>query len=260
MLFLVVLCFLCTLIPTAPAATRVLVWSDEFNAPDWSGPGPSKWRVTDRASQVNGELQYYLPRDVFHWGGFLVLKSERSSLGGRNYTSGRVDTKDRFTFTYGEVEVRAWVINASSIGGPATGIWPAIWLLNAACEAAVPCSAGNWPPEIDLGEWKGEAPGSVYMTHHFGVYPNHRNAGTIYSGPDFSAGFHDFKLVWDPNKIVWYIDGQECFRRTSDIPNVPMQIVLNVAVGGNFAGLQSPGNTVFPRETKIDYVRVYRWQ
>lgn len=256
---LAMLCLSATITP-ANAATRVLVWSDEFNAPDFSPANGSKWRVTDRASTVNNELQYYTPSDVFHWGGNLVLKSERRSLGGRSYTSGRVDTKDRFTFTYGEVEIRAWVINASNTPGTATGVWPALWLLNAPCEAAVPCSAGNWPPEIDIGEWKGEAPTKIYMTHHYGVYPNNGYAGTTFTGPNFNTGFHDFKLVWDPNQIVWYVDGVQRYRRTTDIPHVPMQLILNVAVGGNFDGLGNPANTAFPRETKIDYVRIYRWQ
>jgi beta-glucanase (GH16 family) len=245
---------------TSKAVSRVLVWSDEFNAGDFTAANSSKWRVTDRVSDVNAELQYYTPSDVFQWGGALVLKSERRSLGGRAYTSGRVDTKGKFQFQYGEVEMRAWVINASNTGGTAWGIWPGLWLVNAACEAAVPCAAGEWPPELDIGEWKGEIPSKIYMTQHYGVWPSNGYSGTTYTGPNFSTGFHDYKLVWDSTQVVWYVDSVERYRVTSNIPTKQMQIVLNVAVGGNFDGLASPASTTFPRETKIDYVRVYRWQ
>jgi beta-glucanase (GH16 family) len=260
---LLVLALVATIPPrTTKALTYTLVFQDEFNWGNFSRPDGSKWRVTEKVSTVNEEKQYYRAANAFHWGGSLVLKSVRENYGGRLYTSGRVDTKGKFEFQYGEVEIRAQIINAGgpNITGTAPGVWPAIWLVNAACEAAQPCATNEWPPEIDIGEWKGESPSKIYMTQHFGVYPNNGYNGTTWWGPDFSQGFHTYKLLWDPNQIVWYVDGVQHHRVTTNIPSKKMQIVLNVAVGGNFDGLQDPGGTAFPRETKIDYVRVYRWQ
>jgi len=36
----------------------------------------------------------------------------------------------------------------------------------------------------------------------------------------------------------------------------PFYIIMNLAVGGNFGG-NPDGNTVFPGEMQVDYVRVY---
>lgn len=70
---------------------------------------------------VNEELHHYMWDDVWQEQGFLFLRSQRRSYGGRQYTSGRVDTRNKFQFQYGEVEWRAQLPKGR-------GIWPALWL------------------------------------------------------------------------------------------------------------------------------------
>ncbi|RMF84949.1 MAG: glycosyl hydrolase family protein [Planctomycetota bacterium] len=223
-----------------------LIWSDEFDGPSLDG---NKWRVEDLHLIKNAELQYYAPDDVYLQNGNLVLRSQQRTYWGYDengawrqfdYTSGLVDTRDRFAFTYGRVEVRAKL--------PSTqGIWPAHWMLP---------DSRQWPPEIDIMELLGHEPTRVYMTHHWGTWPNVQSDGGSYSGPDFSAGFHTFAIEWLPDRILWYVDDVLRFSSTISIPQEPFFLTLNTAVGGNWPG-NPDGTTVFPQYHEIDYVRVY---
>ncbi len=230
----------------AHALTYTLVFSDEFNN-TWVDT--SKWNITNIASTVNNELEYYAPDEVWESGGVLVLHSQRRNYGGRSYTSGRVDTQNHFTLQYGEV---IW----HAMAPKGKGIWPALWLVQYQCPPATPCN--TWPPEIDVMELKGSNPYTNYMTNWWGLYPNQQYNTQTYSGPDFSQ-WHEYHLVWDPSQIEWFVDGTLVKRVTSNIPNQPMQIIMNVAVGGVFDG-NPDGSTVFPTYMFIDWIHVYRWQ
>jgi hypothetical protein len=127
------------------------------------------------------------------------------------------------------------------------GLWPALWMLP---------SSGSWPPELDIVEVIGHQPNVAYMNVHWGVWPDKKNKGALYIGPDFSAGYHVFALEWNEEELVWLIDGQERFRTKAYVPHEPFYLILNTAVGGDWPG--SPNSaTVFPQYHEIDYVRVY---
>ena len=44
-----------------------------------------------------------------------------------------------------------------------------------------------------------------------------------------SNGWHTFSVLWEPNKIVWYLDGQEVLSTTQDAPQQAMYFIANVA-------------------------------
>jgi beta-glucanase (GH16 family) len=214
-----------------------LVWEDEFenNTID-----ESKWRVENAALFKNHELQYYAPDDVILKNGFLVLRSQKRSMKGREYTSGLVETQGKFKQAYGRFEIRAKLPKGQ-------GIWPAHWLMNA---------VGQWPPEIDIMELKGNEPHKIHMTNHYGKWPDNKHEGKDFVGPDFSKNFHTFAIEWEPDEIRWYIDGVKRFSTRKNVPAVPFYIVLNTAVGGDWPG--NPDKTTkFPQYHEIDYVRVY---
>jgi hypothetical protein len=57
--------------------------------------------------------------------------------------------------------------------------------------------------------------------------------------------------------------GHQLFKRTpQDSDKWPFDqlfhLVLNVAVGGDFGGKKGVDEKVFPRQLKVDYVRVYQ--
>jgi beta-glucanase (GH16 family) len=221
----------------APPAWE-LVWSDEFNG---TAVDPAKWHVENAFLVKNNELQHYAPDDVSVAGGLVTLRSQQRSFMGRNYTSGLIDTQGRFQFRYGRVEGRMRIPRGQ-------GIWPAFWMAPA---------DGRWPPEIDMMESIGN-PNTVYMTHHWGAScTQHTFAGNPFTGPDYSQRFAVFAVEWFPDRIDWYIDGVLRRTTTTAIPNVPMFIILNTAVGGDWPGNPN-ATTVFPQVFEIDYVRVFK--
>jgi beta-glucanase (GH16 family) len=132
---------------------------------------------------------------------------------------------------------------------PATrGIWLAFWMLPV---------DGAWPPEIDIFELLGHLPNRVYMTNHWGSYPNQKSDQSYFSGPDFSAGYHRFTLEWQPGWMRWKVDGQTRKVVTQNVPDRQMYLILNTAVGGNWPG--SPDrSTMFPQHFWIDYIQVFQ--
>ena len=214
-----------------------LVWHDEF---DGDKVDPAKWRVEDAALVKNNELEYYSPENVYVKDGNLVIRSEKKERGGRPYTSGLVETKGRYSFEYGRVEVRAKLPGKK-------GMWPAHWLMP---------ERGGWPPEIDIMELVGSKPDTVHMTNHYGEFPHNRYDSKVFTGPDFTKDFHVFALEWDPGELRWYIDGVQRFSVARNVPREPFYIILNTAVGGTMP--RNPDETtVFPQYHEIDYVRVY---
>ena len=146
-----------------------------------------------------------------------------------------------FSQLYGYFEMRAKIPKGQ-------GFWPAFWLLP---------TDGSWPPEIDVMENLGNDTTTIYMTNHFVSGGVNSQAGSAYTGPDFSAGMHVYAVDWEPGSITWYIDAVQRFKLTSNVPNVPMYVIANLAVGGSWPG--SPNaSTVFPNEMDIDYIRC--WQ
>ena len=68
--------------------------------------------------------------------------------------------------------------------------------------------------------------------------------------------YHVFGIDWTPNALIWRVDGVEVWRVLDYVPQVPMYLLLNLAVGGDWPG--SPDNsTVFPARYSVDYCRVW---
>ena len=220
------------------------IFNDDFNSFDSTKWDKCYWWMTDGGcTSANGELEWYQSDDAYVTNGMLQLKAERRSVNGHEYTSGMIDSYHKFTFTYGYMEARLQIPKGQ-------GLWPAFW--------AIP--EDRWPPEIDAMEILGNDPNTAYFGFH---YPNSNgtndHSGTNWTGPDFSAGFHTFAVDWEPDVMIWYIDGVERQRYTdtSHIPNIPLYLVANLAVGGDWPG-NPDSTTPFPSYMNVDYIRV--WQ
>ena len=222
--------------PPSPPAWH-LVWQDEF---DGDVVDESKWRIEDAALVKNNELQYYATDEVYVENGHLVLRSRKRLMGEREYTSGLVETKGRFSQVYGRFEIRARIPRTQ-------GIWPAHWMLPA---------DGTWPPEIDIMESVGQRPNWIVMSLHAGEWPNVDSQSGEHVGPDYSSDFHTYALEWEPGELRWYIDGKKRFSTQDQVPDKPFYLILNTAVGGDLPG-QPDETTEFPQHHRIDYVRVY---
>ncbi len=247
-----------------------LVWQDEFDGPAGAPPDPSKWTPEIGGhGWGNAEWQYYTdrPENVAQNGeGALAItvreaEPDQAALpcwyGPCRYTSARLLTAERFTFTYGRAEARIRVPYGQ-------GIWPAFWALGADIGTV------GWPEsgEIDIMENIGREPSTLHGTVHGPGYSGEYGIGGAVDLPGGAAltdDFHVFAVEWAPGEIRWSLDGEQYFRIThDDLPpgarwafDHPFFLLLNVAAGGHWPGYPDE-TTVFPQTMLVDYVRVYQ--
>ncbi|MCL6457689.1 MAG: family 16 glycosylhydrolase, partial [Gorillibacterium sp.] len=243
-----------------------LVWNDEFNGTAGTGVDTSKWTYetggggfgnNEQENYTNRTANVYLEQDPADANNrLLVLKAIKENYEGSSYTSGRIKTQDKYSFTYGRVEMKAKLPQGQ-------GIWPAFWMLGDDITTA------GWPNcgEIDIMEFVGKTPTNVYGTIHGPDYSGGGGIGTSFTYPaGFTNSFHTYAIEWEPNVIRWYFDGQLFQVRTVDdlsgrtwVFNHNHFILLNLAVGGEWPG-GPDATTIFPQKYLIDYVRVYQRQ
>ena len=234
-----------------------LAWGDEFTTP---GINTTNWsfETGNNNGWGNNELEFYTDRtqNAFVSAGNLIIEARTELLGGKNYTSARMVTKNKKTFKFGRIDIRAKMPKGK-------GVWPALWMLGNNIDAV------GWPAcgEMDILELLGHEPNKIYGTMHWGnTVPSHGSKGSSYtlSSGSFDQQFHVYSLVWKQDDIRVLIDDQEYVHVTSiDVQgsNYPFNnnffFIFNIAVGGNWPG--SPdGTTVFPQRMIVDYVRVFQ--
>lgn len=241
-----------------PPAGR-LVWSDEFTGAAGTAPDPSKWTYDIGTDWGNGQLEYDTDRtdNVSLDGlGHLAITARRENYQGQPYTSGRINTRGRFGQTRGRFEARLQM----PVG---RGLWPAFWLLGS------DVSTAGWPAcgEIDVMEYRGQERAIVHGSLHG---PGYSGGGALtrsftLANGGFNDGFHVFAVVWGTNSIAYEVDGVTYQTLTpTNLPrnarwvfDHPFNIILNLAVGGNYVG-NPDANTLFPQSLLVDYVRVYQ--
>ena len=235
-----------------------LLWNDEFagsslNTANWNyetGNGSGGWG--------NNELEYYTnsPKNVFVSNGNLIIEARKESIGGFNYSSARITTQNKKSFTYGRVDIRAKLPKGK-------GIWPALWMLGSNINTV------SWPAcgEIDIMELLGQEPAKMYGTLHYGASSaTHGSKGSSYTLPSgsFYDRFHVFSMEWKQDQVKLFVDDNLFLTvNKADVGsspysfNAPFFFIFNVAVGGNWPG--SPdATTTYPQRMIVDYVRVFQ--
>lgn len=238
----------------APSNDTELIWSDEFETP--GSPTDANWTydIGRNNGWGNGEFQTYTSREdnVFVEDGILKIKAKRENYNGSNYTSARLKTQGRFSFTYGKVEVRAKL-------PAAPGTWPAIWMLGSNFTSV------GWPRcgEIDLMEQKGWDKSKISAALHNQSSSGNTSNVRETDVPASTSAFHVYAANWTPDKIEFSVDGEIFYTYSPENKTAenwpytaPQFIILNVALGGSLGG-EIPND--FSESTmEIDYVRVYR--
>jgi len=230
-----------------------LAWADEFEGAAGAAVDSSKWTYDYGPNWYNGELQYYsqgTDNAKLDGSGNLVIEARKESREGRQYTSARLKTEGKKTFTYGRFEGRMKLPYGQ-------GMWPAFWMLG----------GNSWPNtgEIDIMENLGREPSIIHGTMHGPGYSGTAGPTASYTLPGnakVSDDFHVFAIEWETNVIRWYVDGMLYSTKTpadiggnSWVFNHGFFFILNLAVGGEWPG-NPDSTTVFPQQMIIDYVRV----
>lgn len=231
------------------------LWKDEFNGTSIDN---SIWGYDiGNNGWGNNESQYYTnsPSNAYVSDGKLVIVAKKENYNGSEYTSARLITKGKKSFTFGRVDIRAILPKGQ-------GIWPALWMLGSKIDQT------GWPNcgEIDIMELIGNSPNVVHGTIHYGPQGATESTSLTseYGLPsgDFSDKYHVFSLLWSADNIEILVDDVSYFKVNHTqvgaiYPfNEPFFVIFNIAVGGNWPGYPD-ATTVFPQTMYVDYIRVF---
>jgi len=233
-----------------------LVWQDEFDGPEID---ESKWVFEKKQpGWVNHELEAYTGNrreNARIEGGYLILEARHDNFEGNEYTSGRIRTEGKASWQTGRFEAKIQLP-----GG--LGSWPAFWLMP-------DDQTKGWPAcgEIDIMEEVGFDPDTIHATTHSTAYnwksSTQRTATATASGA--VTRDHVYAMEWFDDRIDVFLDGVKYFTSKNDGTgedawpfDKKFHIILNVAIGGDWGGAQGVDPNVWPRQMRVDYVRVYR--
>ena len=245
-------------------AGYALVWADEFTGDGL--PDSSKW-IYDTERNKDGwyhdELQYYAAERLENSrvsDGKLIITARKEALtsepdyGGQAYTSARLITRGKASWTYGFFEVRAKLPCG-------VGTWPAIWMLGSEGEATWPANG-----EIDIMEQVGKLPTEINATLHMAATAGTAGITGMTNVADACTSFHNYQLTWTADKLVIGVDNLPYFTyanpgtgKASWPYDSPQYLLLNLAIGGEMAG-SKVDDSIFPTQMEVEYVRVYQKQ
>jgi beta-glucanase (GH16 family) len=253
-----------------------LVWNDEFDVDGL--PDSTKWQFENGFAR-NEELQWYTNKNAICRDGILYFEARLDTFPNPTYsptatdwrrsrelvtiTSSSINTRNKFHFRYGKMEVRARIDTTS-------GSWPAIWTLGV---------EGEWPSngEVDQMEfYRVDGVPTILANTAWGTNVRWKAAWNseriplsyfLDKDPKWADKFHIWTMVWDENHIRLYLDN--ALLNTTDLrvarnpsgrfPAEPFQqaqyILLNLAIGSNGG---EPDYSRFPITYEVDYVRVYQ--
>lgn len=227
-----------------------LVWQDEFEG---TSLNRNYWNVeVNGDGGGNGELQYYIDDEdnIKVSNGTLKITALKESYGGKNYTSGRINTNNKVSLQYGRYEARMKLPKFE-------GAWPAFWTLGENYDQI------SWPNcgEIDIMEAI-NAEDKVYGTAHWSYNWSATEQGMGYNID--RTQWHVYAMEWDAREIRWYVDDVNYYTlpisyeaQMEELAG-PQFIIFNLAIGGSWPGY-TVDDSAFPNSStmEVDYVRVY---
>lgn len=260
-----------------------LVFEDDFNGTDID---PAHWNTSllwGDETIINAEQQYFVDTQSDSAPAYQPFKLENSILtieavptpeamksslpdvcseaspSGKEqcaFLSGALSSHDKFNMTYGYVEGRMKTSGTS-------GALSSFYLYHRYPGEGVNLHA----PEIDIIEYLGENPfgdEDAFQTYHFADV----NTGEIRSAPTmayenptgelFSNEFHTYGVLWEPQLVIWYVDGVEIKRLSGpQVSRQAMNIVTYLVTGSGWAPTPDI-NGNFPIQYEIDYIRAYQ--
>jgi beta-glucanase (GH16 family) len=161
------------------------------------------------------------------------------------------------------------------------GTWPSFWLNS----DRKPDGTTGWPPEIDIFEGAlNEQEDTEFMLRmgsqirSTGQTDSGRREVT-FSAPGFNLRWNTYKAPyslrdrwievgaeWTHRGVCYFVNGLkvmcENYRWAYEggLQAAPAHMLLNLAIGGSWAGRHGIADEKFPTELRIDYVRVYAKQ
>jgi beta-glucanase (GH16 family) len=231
--------------PPAGAVGQAPVVTSFFD--DFSGPAINRavWNVVVTGRTVNNEQQAYVdsPETLSIVTGADARGAANGALAIRaryrpgfrtpeartfDFTSGRMDTRGKMTFTYGTAEARIKLTAGQ-------GLWPAFWALG----------DGAWPAtgEIDIMENVGEPDWTNVALHGPGYSGNTPLVSRRpFVPPDDITDWHVYAVDWAPDGLTFKVDGQTFYEVSkSKVESYGRWaydnqkfLIVNLAIGGQY--------------------------
>ncbi|MFI5298484.1 MAG: family 16 glycosylhydrolase [Polyangiales bacterium] len=187
-------------------------------------------------------------------GGGIRLKLEPRAIGGKDFSSGSIATKDAVDakFTFGRFET---VLRPTKVSGVVTGVF--LYRFD------------PWQ-EIDA-EFVGKDTTKLVVN----VFYNPGEEGDLYNyglrgtpvtidlGFDAAADFHRYAIEWEKEEIRWFVDDRLVHARAAGsptpIPHLPMRFHINTwpCCSEELAGPFTP--TSEPMGTEVKSISLWRW-
>ena len=237
-----------------------LVFSDEFNADDYTQPLNEKWMRCQRQGATWNRWLSDSKEVIYLQGGDLVARAIPNPDMDSDpvpMITGGIKSNKRFGFTYGYVEARilsnAW-----------TGHFPAFWMM------PEDQSAG-WPDCGEIDIWEAiDTDGRSYHTIHSNWTYDLGNKNNPKSSFNVSVPYdryHTYGLKWDERTLIWYVDGKEVGRYSRSTNKSYLKqgqwpfdkhfhLILNQSVGNCSWAANADVNHVY--ETRFDWLRIYQ--
>lgn len=254
---------------------RVLAWEENFDGDEGDAPDTANWGHEVGRIRSTSERQYYMDGNYSTYldgESHLVIHARKETMEGKTWTSGSINTNNKYEFTYGRIDAK---LKLPYIAGQ----FPAFWMLGAGLEV-VPLgyydsSTGKdivekgirtpLSPEIDIMEQFGTA-STIQSAVHCGSEED--GDYEVQYMPTLAVAdtteWHVYSCEWTSQNLKWYVDdvqvgtSESIYAGTHPAPqsyehlNRPMFILLNLAIGHK-------GGTPSGSEMKMyaDWVRVY---
>jgi beta-glucanase (GH16 family) len=231
-----------------------LIWQDTFDKKDLD---LSKWSIIERNKADWGNYMssrkelIRIKRGKLYLRGIINKKRKKDTLP---YLTGGVQSKGKFAFQYGKIEIRAKLEQAQ-------GAWPALWML------ADQPKYGDYPRngEIDLMEHLNYDNKFFQSVHSYYTLELGKDANppSVHTPIVSATEFNIYGMEWFTDKLVFSLNGKKIFTYpkldgldSTQWPfDQPFYIIMGMQLGGKWAGGVEPKD--LPVQMIIDWVKVY---
>jgi beta-glucanase (GH16 family) len=217
-----------------------LLFFDDFTTPGlnrqvWNVEVTGKVHNHEQQAYIDSSDTVYLTQTEPEANGALILQAHYrpgfcTPQGAQfDFVSGRIDTRDKYTFRYGRVSARLKMpVEAGS--------WPAFWVLGV---------SGAWPAcgEIDIMEAVGEADWISAAVHGRGYSGEAALVNKAYFQPPHSAAdWHIYAADCTPDGLFFFVDEVLIYRVTRPMVeffgrwafDTEKFLILNLGLGGTY--------------------------